>query len=55
MLMEIITPLVERNVIQMINTSTNDVIADPTQLVISTPLVELITLLVLVITLRLRL
>lgn len=53
MLMEIITLLVECNVIQMINTSTNDVIADPLQLIINTLLVELITLLVLAITLRL--
>lgn len=53
MLMEIITPLVERNVMQMINASTNNAIADPLQLVINTLLVELITLLVLVITLRL--
>ena len=53
MLMEIITLLVECNVIQMINTSTKDVIADPLQLIINTLLVELITLLVLAITLRL--
>ena len=51
--MEIITLLVKRNVTQTLNTSTIDAIADPLQLVISTSLVELITLLALVITLSL--